>query len=173
MDPNWLIASLPLIIISALLLWKAIVALISAVKASELAILPLTDNGEVLFKQAGDIVLAIRGKLGSRDFAHAEFSLLNEWGKTVPSKMLGMRTKTTNLSGETTLSICRYKLSAPGRYWLNVTGVEPAKISSDSSIVFLKPMGLRLVLHILLIVLSAIFLIGSCTLSAIIVTSLP
>ena len=172
MDENWLLLTLPLIVVSAVLLWKTISALIVATKAAEIATLPLAGGGDVVFNEAGEIMLALRGRLGTGDFAQAKFALLNDWGKEVPSRAFAMRTRMTNLSGETTLSVCSYTISVPGRYRLNVTGIDSAKVSANSCIVFLKQTGLALVMRILLIVLSAIALIASFALSAIIIASL-
>lgn len=172
MDENWLLVALPLIVVSAVLLWKTISALIVATKAAEIATLPLAGGGEVMFNEAGEIILSLRGRLGTGDFAQAKFALLNDWGKEAPARTFALRTRTTNLSGETTLSICSYTISTPGRYHLNVMGIDSAKVSANSCIVFLKPAGLALVIRILLIVLSAIALIASFTLSAIIIASL-
>lgn len=172
MDISWLGLTLPLIAVSLLLLWKAIASIVSAVKASEIAVLPVSLSSEVIFSEKGRVVLALRGKLGSREFAQAKFVLLDGLGKLIPSKAIIFRTRTTNLSGEATLSYCRYDIPMAGHYRLNVVDLDPMKVSDNSRIVFLKPLGLTLLVRILLVVLSASTLIGSCVATGFILVTL-
>jgi hypothetical protein len=172
MDKSWLGFTLPMIAASMLLLWRVITSLVSVVKASEIAVLPLTSGGEVIFNEKGRIVLALRGKLGSRDFGGARFVLFKESGEEIPSKPIILRTRTTNLAGEATLSFCRYDIPVAGRYRLSIVDLEPNKVSSNSHIVFLKPLGLTLLIRILLVVLAAIVLIGSCVVTGMVLVAL-
>lgn len=162
-----LFVTLPIMAIAALGLASGIPSLRSALQTEEVAVLPLGSGGAVDILEAGELVLSLRGSAGSRDFANASFVLRDAAGHPVPSTMIAMRSVRTRLSGETTLSVRRFAVPAPGRYRLEIAGVDAGKISDNSRVVLSRPGGLRLALRVLWVVSAAAALLAGIVFSAV------
>ena len=167
MNTTILFLTVPIMAIAALGLAAAIPTLRSALRSEELAVLPLATGGTVDIRDAGELVLSLRGTLGSRDFAKASFLLRDAAGNAAPSSLIVMRSVRTRLNGETTLAVRRFTIAAPGRYRLEVAGVEPGSISANSRIVLSRPGGARLALRVAWVVVAALALLAGIAFSAV------
>lgn len=173
MDKSLLFVTLPIMAVAALALVRGISLLRAAPRTGELAVLPLAGVGAVDILEAGDMVLSLRGTLGSRDFAKASFTLRDAAGKPVPSSMIVVRSVRTGLDGETTLSVRRFAVPVAGRYQLETTGIDPERIADNSRLVLSKPGGGGLVLRVLWVVAAAVALLASLAFSAVVVFAQP
>lgn len=166
LDKNLLFATLPLLLVAGLALVKGIARLIQALRVDELANLPLAAGGTVDIREAGEVLLSLRGTLSSTDFAGASFALRDTEGKAVPSSMLVLRSLRTGLDGEATLSVRRFQVPVPGRYLLETSGLDPERIAGSSRLVLTRPGGAPLILSVLWVVSAAVVLLASLVFSA-------
>lgn len=166
LDKNLLFVTLPLLLVSGLALVKGIARLIAASRVDELAKLPLASGGTVDIREAGEVVLSLRGKIGSTAFAGASFALHDAAGKAVPSRMIVARSLRSGLDGETTLAVCRFAIPAPGRHRLQASGFDPERIDGNNRLVLARPGGTPLILSVLWVVTAAIALLASLVFSA-------
>ena len=163
---RWLLLTAPLLLLGGAALFKGIGSLRAALRATEVAVLPLTSAATVEFAEAGDLVLALRGRLGTRDFAAAEFSLRDATGTPVPSSLITARTVSTSLDGESTLTVRKFMVQTPGRHELVVSGLQPATLSGSSRVVFERPGGLAVALRIAWVIAASVLLLAAIVVSA-------
>lgn len=166
LDKNLLFVTLPLLLVSGLALMKGIARLIAASRVDELAKLPLASGGTVDIREAGEVVLSLRGKIGSTAFAGASFALHDAAGKAVPSRMIVARSLRSGLDGETTLAVCRFAIPAPGRHRLQASGFDPERIDGNNRLVLARPGGTPLILSVRWVVTAAVALLASFVFSA-------
>jgi hypothetical protein len=114
LDKSLLFVTLPLLLVSGLALVKGIARLTAASRVDELANLPLASGGTVDIREAGEVVLSLRGKRGSTAFAGASFALHDAAGQAVPSRMIVARSLRSGLDGETTLAVRRCAIPDAG-----------------------------------------------------------
>ena len=167
MNTTILSVTVPIMAIAALGLAVGVPSLRNALRTEELAILPLATGGTVDIREAGKLILSLRGSLGSRDFAKASFLLRDAAGNAAPSSLIALRSVRTRLNGETTLAAKRLTIAAPGRYLLEVAGVEPGSISSNSRIVLSRPGGATLAWRVAWVVVAALALLAGIAFSAV------
>lgn len=173
MDKSLLLVTLPIALAAGFGLLKGIPLLQSVLHAEELAVLPLASGAIVDVREAGELVLSLRGTLGSRDFAGASFILRDAAGNPAPSSLIVMRTARTSLAGETTLAVRRFTIASPGRYQLDVAGLEPDRISANSRLVLSRTGGARLAFRVLWVVVAAVALLAGIVLSAVVAFAQP
>ncbi len=166
MNKMVLFVTLPVMALAAVALTKGIPALRAALATEEVAALPLANVGTVAIREPGDLILSLRGALGSRDFAGASFTLRDASGAPAPSRLIVVRSARTGLDGATTLSVRRFTISAPGNYRLEVSGVAAGSVSANSRLVLSRPGGMPLALRLLWVVGAAVGLLASLVLSA-------
>lgn len=159
--------TLPLLLVSAFALLKGIPKLVSAMRVKPIAELPLAGSGSIEIAQSGELILSLRSRLGSTDFASATFSLLDATGAAVPSSTIRMRSSRTGMDGQTMLSVRRFAVAAPGRYRLEVAGIDPLTSSADSRLLLTRPRGASLIGPILWVVVAGGALLVSVIFSGI------
>lgn len=167
-DGHLLFITLPVLFLAAFALLKGIPKLASAMHVKAMADFPLASGGTVEVAEAGELILSLHGKLGGTDFATASFVLRDAAGTTVPSSMILVRSSRTGMDGRTTLAVRRFAVPAPGRYRLETTGIDVAKVSGDSRLVLTRPGGASLLGRILWVVAAAVALIASLVFSSIV-----
>lgn len=165
MDKGLWFVTLPITAMAVWALAKGVPLLRTALHVDELAALPLATGGDVEIRQAGEVILSLRGSLGSRDFAKAFFDLRDSAGKPVPSSMIVARSLRTDLAGETTLAVRRFTIPAPGRYRLDARGIDPGLIAHNSRLILSIPAGSKAALYVIWVVLAALALLGSLVFS--------
>lgn len=173
MDKTLLLITLPLMVAAGIALAKGVPALTAVLQQEELANLPLAPAGTVDIPKAGEVVLSLRGALGSRDFAQTSFTLRDANGQTVSSSIIVMRSSRTTLTGETTLAIRRFSVATAGRYQLEVSGLTSDDQSGQSRLILSKAAGSNLTLRVLWVVGAAVVLLAALAFSAIVAFAEP
>lgn len=166
MNRRLLFITVPLLLIGGVALSMGIGSMRAALRAMEVAVLPLANAATVEIREPGEVVLALRGRLGTRDFAAAEFTMRDAAGGPVDSSLILMRTATTSLSGETTLSVRRFQIRAAGRHELVVTGLDAATLSVGSRLVLTRPGGAAVALRVAWVVAAGVLLLAAIVFSA-------
>jgi hypothetical protein len=162
-----LFITLPALLIAAFALFKGIPRLVAAVNVKALADVPLSSAGSVEVAEAGELVLSLRGTLGSTDFATASFALRDSAGVAVPSSTIVLRTSRTGMDGTTTLAVRRFAVTAPGRYRLEAQGIDARRVSPDSRLVLTRPNDTPVFALVLWVVAAAVALLASLVFSLI------
>lgn len=173
MDKTFLLITLPLMVAAGVALAQGVPALTAVLQQEELANLPLVPTGTVDIPEAGEVVLSLRGTLGSRDFAQTSFTLRDANRQAVPSSAIVMRRSRTTLAGETTLTVRRFSVPAAGRYQLEVSGLVSDDHSTQSRLILSKVAGSNLTLRVLWVVGAAVVLLAALAFSAILAFAEP
>jgi len=160
---NGLWIAVPLFVISAALLCFFILGVIRAVKQSHLLRVPLLEQQEVEFVEAGRVVLCTQGPLLSFRFSKLGYELTGD-GVPVESRTAWFPAKTTGFSW-VRMEVKSYRIPRPGRYILRIKGLEPGSTpDSEHQIVFMRPHLARSIGYVIGIVLTSLFFIGSIVL---------
>lgn len=166
MSRRWLLLTVPLLLLGGAALYRGIDALRVAWRATELAVLPLAAESAVDIAEPGEVVLALRGRFGTRDFAAAEFTLRDAAGRPVDSSLILARSSTTSLSGETTLAVRSFRIQAAGRHELAVAGLDAAALAGGSHLVLKRPGGAAVALRVAWVVAAAVLVLATIVFSA-------
>ncbi len=139
LDRNLLWITPPLIIVSALLLALCIRNEVRVVKRSKILSVPLVEQQNVEFPEAGTLSLCIEGPRFSRRFAGLSYSLHADDGTPVEGRAALVRTSTTGVRWAR-LELRIYEIPRPGRYMLRVEGLgPPQEKDADHHLVFTRP----------------------------------
>jgi hypothetical protein len=157
---NGLWISVLLFVGSAGLLAYCILNVIRVVKDAHLLSVPLLEQQEIEFTEAGPVVLCIQGPQLSTRFAHLSYELLTD-SVPIEGRTTLMHSKTSGFSW-VRMEMKSYTLPRPGRYTLRIKGLEPgATADAKHSIVFMRPHLGQSMKYVLGIVLAGMLLIGS------------
>jgi hypothetical protein len=151
---------------ATLLVWL-VVRLVRLVRRAFVARVPLAAAQEVSFDAPGAFVLAGEGPRLTRAFRALEFSLAEaSSGQAVVLGAVWLPTQTSG-ARSVRLSLRRFRLERAGRYLLRVEGLGPgAGDDPRLAIVFARPFGAALPLHIVGIIAAAFLTIGGIVLTA-------
>ena len=116
----------PLIILGVYLLFFFIVKVIRVIKNAHVVSLPLVEEQDVEFVEAGRLVLSGEGPLITFRFAGLKYSLTAANGMQVPSRSTLFRAKTSGFTSSR-MEFRIYSIPEPGRYTLQVEGLGEAK----------------------------------------------
>jgi len=156
--------SVPVFILSVLLLVRCITGVIKAEKESRLVSLPLLDRQEIDFALEGSVVLCMEGPILSRRFANLEYELTGPDGRVVRSRPVLFRSSTSGFS-KATMELRVYEIAQPGRHVFEIKGLGDEKTSdAEHRMVFALPHLARSMACVLGIVFSAMLTIGSLVL---------
>jgi hypothetical protein len=165
-----LFISIPGLVISAALLGVTILRLIRLAGGVVLLRVPLAAAQDVELKIPGSILLNLESPLLTTFPRHLTFSLSDRTsGRLVPTERVLVRTQSTSFT-RARLSVQRFEIDAPGTYTLRVDGMAPGADYAKFALVFARPFGLALPLHIVGIVLFAAGLIASIVFTALAVS---
>lgn len=157
----WLLATIPAAIVAVILLSMTAMSLLRTVRRSVLMSVPLIDQQTVTFQESGTFVLNVEGKSMSRVASGLNFAIAKVDGlSAIPMHRILVRTKVSSFS-RTRLGLYGFEITAPGAYALRVTGIDSNLQSDDPEIVFTRPFGIALVLHVLALVALGALFIGS------------
>jgi hypothetical protein len=160
---NGLWIAVPLFLISAALLGFFILNVIRAVKQAHLLSVPLLEQQEIEFAEAGRVVLCTQGPLLSTRFAKLDYELTGD-GVPIEGRTTWFHSKTSGFSW-VRMEMKAYKLPRPGRYILRIEGLQPRSTpDSEHQIVFMKPHLARSIAYVIGIVLTGLLFIGSIVL---------
>ena len=156
--------SVPVFILSVLLLVRCITGVIKAEKETRLVSLPLLDRQEIDFAVEGSVVLCMEGPILSRRFANLEYELTGPDGRVVRSRPVLFRSSTSGLS-KAIMELRVYEIAQPGRHVFEIRGLGDERPSdAEHRMVFTLPHLARSMAYVLGIVFSAMLTIGSLVL---------
>ncbi len=156
--------SVPAFGVSAALLVFFIMSVVRVVRQSHILSVPLLEQQEIEFPEAGRVVLCMEGPLLTNRFGNLDYELRVAEGMPVEGRTTWFHAKTSGLS-TVRMELKSYELPRRGRYILSIKGLESAgKPDSDHKIVFMKPHLAVSILYVIGITLSAVLLIGSLVL---------
>jgi hypothetical protein len=167
LDKNLLFVTLPLLLVSGLALVKGIARLIAASRVDELAKLPLASGGTVDIREAGEVVLSLRGKDRQHGLRRGIVRLARRrrQGGAVthdrgPFAALGPGRR--NHPRRVPLRDPR----RPAGYRLQASGCGPDRIDANNRLVLARPGGTPPILSVLWVVTAAVALLASLVFSA-------
>jgi hypothetical protein len=156
--------SVPAFGVSAALLVFFIISVVRVVRQSHILSVPLLEQQEIEFPEAGRVVLCIEGPLLTTRFGNLDYDLRVAEGMPVEGRTTWFHAKTSSLS-KVRMELKSYELPRRGRYILSIKGLGPgSKPDSENKIVFMKPHLAVSILYVIGITLSAVLLIGSLVL---------
>ena len=156
--------SVPVFILSVLLLVRCITGVIKAEKETRLVSLPLLDRQEIDFALEGSVVLCMEGPILSRRFANLEYGLTGPDGRVVRSRPVLFRSSTSGFS-KAIMELRVYEIAQPGRHVFEIRGLGNERPSdAEHRMVFTLPHLARSMAYVLGIVFSAMLTIGSLVL---------
>ncbi len=160
---NGLWISVPLFVISAALLVYFILSVIRVVKEAHLLSVPVIEQQEIEFTEAGRVVLCTQGPLLSFRFSKLDYELTGD-GIPVEGRTTWFHSKTSGLSW-VRMEMKSYRIQRPGRYVLRIKGLAPGSTpDSEHQIVFMRPHLARSIGYVIGIVLASLLFIGSIVL---------
>ena len=170
MNPALIALSIGVMVVGAIVLFFAITRMLTLLRTSEIASLPVVPEAQVTFQAPGTYVLHVDQPRLSFALTHAEYALWDTMGgDEVRSSPVIFR---TTASGVSTARVSVRYLDIPraGVYRLAVTGVDPASDVSRSKLVFTRPFGASLFLLILANVFGGACAIGGLVFAALLYT---
>jgi hypothetical protein len=160
---NGLWISVPLFFISVALLVYFILSVIRVVRQAHLLSLPVIEQQEVEFTEAGRVILCTQGPLLSFRFAKLDYELTGG-GIPIEGRTTWFHAKTSGFSW-VRMEVKTYRIPMPGRYILWIKGLEPGcTADSEHQIVFMRPHLARSIGYVIGIVLTGLLSIGSIVL---------
>ncbi|BBL70158.1 hypothetical protein [Methylogaea oryzae] len=152
--------------LGALLLATCIVKVVRLLKASELSRAALVERQEVVFADAGPVVLCIEGPPLSRRFVRLDFALESSDGGAVAGRANWFRLRSSGFS-KARLQLLTYLIPRPGRYVLRIGGLGlPQTRDAEHAIIFAKPHAAAAFGYVLGMVVAGWLLIGGIVLFA-------
>ena len=156
--------SVPVFILSVLLLVRCVTGVIKAEKETRLVSLPLLDRQEIDFAVEGSVVLCMEGPILSRRFANLEYGLTGPDGRVVRSRPALFRSSTSGFS-KAIMELRVYEIAQPGRHVFEIRGLGDERPSdAEHRMVFTLPHLARSMAYVIGIVFSAMLTIGSLVL---------
>ncbi len=160
---NGLWISVPLFFIAAALLVYFILSVIRVVGQAHLFSVPVIEQQEIEFTNAGRVILCTQGPLISFRFAKLDYELTGD-GIPVEGRTTWFHSRTSGFSWRR-MEIKSYRIPRPGRYILRIKGLDPGvKPDSEHQIVFMRPHLGRSIGCVIGIVLGGVLFIGSIVL---------
>lgn len=145
----------------AVLLGFNIRGVIRLVRQSRILSVPLREEQDVEFAEAGRVVLCLEGPMFTRMFSRLSYELSTPDGTAVSGRPALFRARTSGFS-TVRMELRVYNLPKPGSYRLRIQGLkDPQGADPRESIVFVRPHLGRSVCYVIGIVLSSgLFITG-------------
>lgn len=161
---NGLWISIPIFVLGVLLLIFFIGGIVRTVRQARLFDVPLCNQQEIEFTEAGRVVLSMEGPLLSRRFAGLDYTILAPYGAAIENRRSLFRSRTTGIT-KARMELRYFSIPNPGRYTFRINGLGETKPDDkDHRMVFMKPHLGRIVLRIIGILISSMFTVGSIVL---------
>jgi hypothetical protein len=156
--------SVPAFIFFVILLVICITNVVRTGRQARLFSVPLLDQQEIEFTNAGRVVLCMEGPMLSRRFAKLKYELTGPDGMAVKSRFVLFRATTTGLT-KARMELKVYEIAFPGRYVFEIRGLEGERPSdSEHQMVFMRPHLAHSMVYVIGIVFTSIFIIVSIVL---------
>ena len=164
--PVWLVATIPVFLVSAYLLIRSVVALMGAAWAQPLATVPLAPpaagsdalTAAVDLAAPGAVAISGEGKRFTSDFAGLTLALADAAGRSVAVQKSLVPMTTSGVS-RVRLKLWSASIPAAGRYTVTVHGLDPQRSYAESRLLVLPDVAV--VGKILAVVACSILMIGS------------
>jgi hypothetical protein len=151
----------PLMCISVLLLGLSIRNVVRLVKAAKVLSVPLVEQQNIEFPEAGRMVLCVEGPRFSTRFAGVDYELRTDSGAPVEVRTAWFHATTTGVKWAR-VEVRVYEIPRPGRYVLRVERLGAAQERDAAHrLVFMRPHLAQSVAYVIGITLSAIVFITS------------
>jgi hypothetical protein len=158
---NGLWISAPLFCISAVLLGFFILNVVRLVKKAHILSVPLLEQQDVEFVEAGRVVLCLEGPRLSGRFAGLDYELSAVDGTPVKGRTTWFHAKTSGLS-KVRMEMRIYEIPEPGCYVLRVQGLGAARAAdAKHRVVFMRPHLVQALGYVIGMTLAAGLLIAS------------
>jgi len=160
----WIGVAIALVVGSTFVMIRAIARLVRNHRSSVVTTVPLAAEQTVVFEAAGPMILNVRGPRFSRSFAELEYTLHEvDTAAPVALNTILLRAETSGLSA-VQLAILSLDIREPGEYHLAVAGLTPDTATGDHQLVFTRDRRADSVRTVLLLVASALGLVGGSAL---------
>ena len=161
---NGLWISVLMFLISLALLRFFILKVIRVVKQARILSVPLLEQQDIEFAEAGRVVLCLEGPRFSRRFANLHYELCAYGGVNIKGRTKRFHARTSGLR-KARMELKSYEIPWPGPYSLRIQGLETGLTAdADHRIVFMRPHLVPTITCVLGILLSGWLFIGSIVL---------
>jgi hypothetical protein len=162
----WLVLTIPVFVLAAALLIRAVVRLVAVAWAQPLAVVQLAPppagsdalDASIELAAPGSVAIAGEGKRMTSDFAGLSVALADAAGRAVPVRDVLVTTTTSGVS-RVRLKLASAGVPAAGRYTVTVRGLDPKRSYAESRLLFLP--NVPVVGLILQVVATAILMMGA------------
>lgn len=156
--------SIPAFVFSVVLLIKCIIGVLRMAREARLFSVPLMEQQDVEFTEAGTVILAMEGPLFSRRFAKLKYEMIGPDGMAAKSRPALFRATTTGFT-KARMELRVYKITQPGRHLFQIHGLGGTKpADAEHCMVFMHPHLGRSMVYVVGIVVASMFTIGSIVL---------
>ena len=155
----WIALTIPVGLVSIVLLARSIRALVRLVRGSVVAWLPVEPVQAFRLDAPGPYQLGVEGTRFSRAFADLDFDLRSPRGDTLSLPPVLVRTSVNSMT-RSRLTLRSFDAPEPGSYHLTIRGIRSDHDPNDR-IVITHPIGGSMVGLILAIIATAFLTIGS------------
>ncbi len=157
----WVWAGIPATAVGLALLILSIRGVVLTVRKAHLFKVPVAEKQEIVFAEAGPVVLSIEGPRFSGRFAHIAFELRGINGDPVGGHRTLFHARTSGIS-TARMEVLTYDIPRPGSYVLNMSGSGvPQAGDPTDAVVFMKPHLGRSMAYVIGIVLASGVFIAS------------
>lgn len=157
------ISILTFVIFMVLLVW-CIAGVVRAMGKAPIFSVPLLDQQEVEFTEAGKVVLSMEGPFLSRRFARLDYELIGPDGMTVQSRPSLFRARSSGVK-KAEMELRVYAIRTPGRHVFQIKNLEGEKASDDRHrMIFTRPHLGRTLVQVIGIVFCAMLVVGTIVL---------
>jgi hypothetical protein len=154
LDRNVLWIAPPLMCISALLLGRFIRSEVRLVKEAKILSVPLVEQQNLEFLEAGKVVLCMEGPRFSRRFSGLNYALSTDDGAPVEGRAAWIGVRTTGVKWMR-VELRVYEILHPGRYVLRVQGLGAAQErDANHRLVFTRPILAQAIGYVIGMILS-------------------
>lgn len=161
---NGIIISVPLFVVSAVLLVICILNLVKLGERSRLFSLPLIEQQTIQFTEAGRVALSLEGPRLSKRFSELSFELASSDGKRILSRTSWFHSRSSGIS-TVQMGLVSFQVPVQGQYVLRILNIGAAREGDNAhKIILSKPQLFRQVGYILGTIFSAGSLISSIVL---------
>jgi hypothetical protein len=130
-----------------------------------IASVPLTAEQDVVFDEAGEVILTMEGPFFSTRFKNLAYEMIGSEGMPIPGRHSWLRWRSTSLGGRARLQLCSFEINYPGQYLFRIKGLGyPKTDDMKHRIIFMKPHVLQTIACIVGIILGSLLAIGGLVL---------
>lgn len=161
---NGLWIAAPAFLISTIFLSIFILNLVRLARQAPILRIPILEQQDIEFAEAGPLVLSIEGPILTGRFRKLSYELSQGFGTPVDGRTTWFHARTSGLR-KVRMAIRSYEIPEPGRYILRINGLEAGQENdADHRLVFTRPHLFRIFGNVIGIILSAGLSIGSIVL---------